>query len=137
MPNHVTNNIRISVRDMGLKEFLAKIKGECDVIDFQTIIPPPDHPAYKAEGLTAEDRKANPDTNWYDWNVEHWGTKWNAYSQSLESQWDGGDCCEVEIRFDTAWAPPLPVIEALREWPEVEWVGGNFIEEFCESAGVY
>jgi hypothetical protein len=49
---------------------------------------------------------------WYDWCVERWGTKWNAYDIEAE----GG-----EIRFNTAWAAPLPVIERLAaKFPDIE-----------------
>ena len=54
-------------------------------------------------------------TDWYNWSIENWGTKWNAYSHedvqdkaSLEKAIQEG---EVVIRFDTAWSAPVPVIE--------------------------
>lgn len=43
--------------------------------------------------------------SWYEFGVEKWGTKWNAYS-IVET--DG-----VSIQFDTAWSAPHPVIEVL------------------------
>lgn len=43
--------------------------------------------------------------NWYGWNVEHWGTKWNAYCFERIS--------DTEVEFQTAWSAPHPVIEAL------------------------
>ena len=43
--------------------------------------------------------------DWYHWSIANWGTKWNAY----ETQILDGDT----IMFDTAWAAPLPIIEAL------------------------
>lgn len=37
--------------------------------------------------------------NWYDWNCENWGTKWNAKFVELDN-----DCEELIIyRFETAW----------------------------------
>ena len=49
-------------------------------------------------------------TNWYEWSVDHWGTKWNV---------DGGDRDDQERRvmltFDTAWSPPTPIVDALSE----------------------
>lgn len=46
---------------------------------------------------------------WRPWSIDNWGTKWNAYSTSLES----GESGLTELRFDTAWAHPYPVIEKL------------------------
>lgn len=44
-------------------------------------------------------------TTWYDWCVENWGTKWNAYENE---QID-----EDTIKFETAWSSPEPVIAKL------------------------
>ncbi len=46
---------------------------------------------------------------WYDWSIEHWGTKWNAYSAvagKLDDQ-------AAVVCFETAWSPPMPVLDAL------------------------
>lgn len=49
--------------------------------------------------------------NWYRWCLEHWNTKWNALNITVEG---------AEIRFDTAWAAPLPVIARLAdEFPDL------------------
>lgn len=44
---------------------------------------------------------------WYDWCCEHWGTKWNAYSDKKVD--------DDTISFETAWAPPLPIMVKLSE----------------------
>ena len=38
--------------------------------------------------------------DWYDWCVEHWGTKWNPTTLSIKMKDDA-----MEINYDTAWAP--------------------------------
>lgn len=53
-------------------------------------------------------------TTWYDWSCENWGTKWNAYSQSLEN--------ENEIWFETAWSCVIELIEKLsQKFPTIEF----------------
>jgi len=47
--------------------------------------------------------------DWYRWCVEKWGTKWNAYDCTVGKTGDG----EVQYTFDTAWSPPLPVLDVL------------------------
>lgn len=43
---------------------------------------------------------------WYDWSVDQWGTKWNAYGQP-----DGGFAAEAtEFEFETAWSHPVKLI---------------------------
>lgn len=55
---------------------------------------------------------------WYDWNIENWGTKWNAYSQPDErTNKDKG-----EIYFQTAWSAPVPIMVKLTEmFPDVSF----------------
>ena len=138
MPNHVTNTLSIQLNEgVDAQKFLKKLRGEDsdrDVIDFAVIIPPPDN--LFTGNLSTEDRKRCVQEgipNWYDWQCENWGTKWNAYDQSIEDQGYGS----FEIRFDTAWSPPFPIIEALKEWDEIEYLGGSWLEEGHQSAGVF
>lgn len=39
--------------------------------------------------------------DWYDWSIENWGTKWNAYDDVIDDD---------VIEFSTAWSTPLPVL---------------------------
>jgi len=133
MPNHVTNKIRISA-DMGLEELKKFIGGPNGEIDFNTIIPESEE--CKAS-LDWSPKDGTPqDMTWYDEHCERWGTKWNAYDISVENEWDGGDVSEMEIHFDTAWAPPFPIIQKLQNTKGLA-VWGHYVEEFAESAGVF
>ena len=40
--------------------------------------------------------------DWYDWSIANWSTKWDAYEAEIENLEKG----EMEVRFETAWAPP-------------------------------
>lgn len=51
-------------------------------------------------------------TTWYDWRIENWGTKWDAYDQTSEET-DNGNTGTGNYTFNTAWAPPIPVIRRL------------------------
>lgn len=52
---------------------------------------------------------------WYDWNVDNWGTKWNAYDQPDERN------ATDTMYFQTAWSAPRPIISKLAEmFPDVE-----------------
>jgi hypothetical protein len=48
-------------------------------------------------------------TDWYDWSIKRWGTKWNAYSVVAGKS----DEREATVTFETAWSPPLPVLDEL------------------------
>ena len=49
---------------------------------------------------------------WYDWRIENWGTKWDAYDRTSEET-DNGNTGTGNYTFSTAWAPPVPVIRRL------------------------
>lgn len=52
---------------------------------------------------------------WYEWTIEHWGTKWNAYGQGDERTTDN------TVYFQTAWSAPTNLIQKLsKQFPEVE-----------------
>ena len=136
MPNHVTNVLEISTDgdEELITRILEEIKGEREHIDFATIVPEPDNlftgnlGSKEREQCAVEGRP-----NWYDWNIENWGTKWNAYCQSHEDLGYGVH----QITFDTAWTAPFPVIAALREkYPEA-YFAGHWVEEGHQSAGVF
>ncbi len=45
--------------------------------------------------------------DWYKWNIENWGTKWNAWSNKKEEE------AKDSVQFYTAWCAPVPIFEAL------------------------
>ena len=51
------------------------------------------------------------DDRWYDWRLQNWDTKWDAYDVEVIDE--DHDC--VEIQFNTAWSPPEAICSALRE----------------------
>ena len=132
MPNNVTTRMRIYGEKAN--DVLEAIKGEREAIDFEVIIPPPENMFRGNLGQTEKklcQEEGRP--NWYDWQRENWGTKWNAYSQSVTRK----DEWMVEIEFDTAWQFPQPILDALqKQYPEVRF-SGHWVEEFSESAGVF
>lgn len=55
-------------------------------------------------------------SDWYDWNVRNWGTKWDAGSAELEEDLD--DLKETDTltyRYETAWSIPEPAMRAMVE----------------------
>lgn len=61
-------------------------------------------------------------SNWYDWRLNNWGTKWNSYDyQDFEKKdvsekiLEMGDENTAIIRFHTAWSPSVYVTDRLAE----------------------
>lgn len=63
--------------------------------------------------------------DWYNWAIDKWGTKWDAYDQTLVRKSD----TEAELIFLTAWSPPTPVFTRIGElFPNIRIVGACFDE---------
>ena len=126
MPNWVTNEVKIQASDEDLKAFYERhfVNGK---FDFSTIIPVD---ISDDEYHGTEVRKfANGEEyltggQWYDWNCDNWGTKWNACETICDDFTSHG-----YFSFLTAWSEPEPIMDALpKMYPHftIEW---NFLEE--------
>ena len=71
------------------------------------------------------------DQRWYDWRLQNWDTKWDAYDVTITDD----DPDQLEVTFNTAWSPPEAVCSALREqYPDLS-VSWFYDEPGCEIAG--
>ena len=71
------------------------------------------------------------DDRWYDWRLQNWDTKWDAYDVVVTD--DDPDCTEIE--FNTAWSPPEAICSALRDqYPDLS-ISWFYDEPGCEIAG--
>jgi len=159
MPNHCHNRVTIYGSGNDTDETraqIAKIKGifEDEAI-FTHFIPEPDWPntplherdvhygtkygdkgelpvkegdpwtryVFKSTGIT--------DQRWYDWRLQNWDTKWDAYDVEVTDD----DPDQLEVTFNTAWSPPDAICEAMRElYPDLS-VSWFYDEPGCEIAG--
>jgi hypothetical protein len=101
MPNWVNNTLSIIKGDP--KEVFEFVRTEQSVFDFNTLVPMPEHVQNSDEEVAVDGFPA-----WYVWSNEYWGTKWNARCAQHSTKEP-----EHVIWFDTAWAPPVPIFEAL------------------------
>ena len=71
------------------------------------------------------------DDRWYDWRLQNWDTKWDAYDVYVTDD----DPESLEIEFNTAWSPPEAICHAIREqYPDID-VQWFYDEPGCEIAG--
>lgn len=111
--------------------------------DFKKVIPPPKIDDYEA---SADTSMMNNPNNWYNWNRNNWGTKWNSYA-----------CKRINLttfEFQTAWSTVPKIIEAMsKEFLNVEFKcifadedtgyncgkftfkGGKIVREVCPKGG--
>jgi hypothetical protein len=106
MPNHITNKFIISGNDNLVRQVIGPYDDEtygansnnneqCTLTFKRTVPHPPE-----------SDNDENWD--WYTWNCDNWGTKWDAYEVRVVSAQNIGEENEVsvELEFQTAWSPP-------------------------------
>lgn len=135
MPNYVTTKLEFDGEDINeIKEF---VESNDNIFDFSKIVPypkywecpekylvkPEDIEAEKNEkftnGMWLHSKKFGisvieniPYLDWYNWQIDNWGTKWN----SCEATWE-----DNVVWFETAWSFPAPVIEALsKKFPKTK-----------------
>lgn len=62
------------------------------------------------------------DTDWYNWRIRHWGTKWNSCNTYVSDD-------KKMICFDTAWSPAISAIEKFASmYPELK-ITHDYAEE--------
>ena len=71
------------------------------------------------------------DQRWYDWRLQNWDTKWDAYEVTITDD----DPDQLEVEFETAWSPPEAICSAIREqYPDLA-ISWFYDEPGCEIAG--
>ncbi len=138
MPDHmrVKNNLSVDSwmeKQMGGSDHLTpesvrkadKLQNEFfqeDVFDYIAV-----KPWLKSE----EERTGILADSWYEWNCANWGTKWDLAHDDIDlAELDKAieEGTDYDLSFDTAWAPPIPVLEKMAELGvEFDWS--------CEESG--
>ena len=103
MPNWCNNKLTIIGDENELKQVQSLLFTEDEAFSFECAVQPPAN-LYR-ENISSQKREeldAQGIPNWYDWNCENWGTKWdacNVYHMEITDT-------QIEVFFDTAWSPP-------------------------------
>lgn len=127
MPNWCSNDLFITARTKAgiekLKEFKrisnTRQTNEEPLLDMDVFIPYPEKYKEMDEAARKNPKlKGGYNSGGYDWCVKNRGTKWNFCETVL--------CKETEKKlvysFDTAWSPPIPVIQKMAErFPELRF----------------
>jgi hypothetical protein len=141
MPNWCNNTLRLE-SGKSIQKFLEPYIEEVDSVfhfDFNKVIPIPDDLMTEARfGEVTGDLQKKYDSNmekygythWYDFCVAKWGTKWSAEGEFTQD--------ETMMWFDTAWSPPIGVIEELaKKLPDDDLLILDYMEEGENYCGKY
>jgi len=118
MPNNVSNKLKIQCEDSAI---MAKIKKMILRKNIES------EPKYTMEILLPRSM-AFADAETYDrsWNCAVWGTKWDAYHDSVS---ESGDT--ITIYYATAWSPNRAWVEVLCDYID-HVVGYNWEKEITK-----
>tara|TARA_Y100000588_G_scaffold88220_1_gene94118 strand:+ start:175 stop:786 length:612 start_codon:yes stop_codon:yes gene_type:complete len=142
MPNWCNNNIIIKGPKKKIKDLEAAAK-EGQFCNWLVAMPK------VLEDTTADGtekpklKKATGFSDWYDWRVANWGTKWDvdAYEGSIKIKEEllGKDNGKAELSFgfDSAWAPPLEAIATYLEKNDDVSMKLWYYEPGCDFGGVW
>ena len=121
MPNYCNNNIVITGPNSVIDKIEKIANGDKGDL-LQYFFPMPKElndtvagPEPKTKKEKLEKRRLQVEygaSNWYDWRVENWGTKWDIMEfYNINRKEIGEDESEISLGFDTAWAPALGAYE--------------------------
>ncbi len=72
-------------------------------------------------------------TDWYNWRVDKWGTKWDAADTYILDDADEF----ISIQYNTAWAPNMEWVRYVaKQFPQLTFTL-SFEEPGCSFCGVY
>lgn len=113
MPNHVANSLLVSGDKKEIekfKEFSRVDEDPKEVFNICRFLPMPkelENTESPEKNNTKEQREKNNmlrkkygHSNWYDWAIVNWGTKWGTYNSEIMFE----DNSSIRYRFETAWS---------------------------------
>ena len=130
MPNWCNNTITIKGSTETLEPLKKVVAAGEGLLEAMVPMPEQLRDTVKGSGDELQTEKYDGHTNWYDWAVSRWGTKWDP-EVHLEYKDNGDGTAEITGWFDTAWAPP---IEAYNTF--CEDMDGVYLEAFYEESGM-
>ena len=120
MPNHCYQQVRVEGPNFLVRQLWDGLSGK-DPQFCQLVVPMPFEqwisPKVKWRGFDVE--------GWYDWRCNNWGTKWDVVNVEIDEEFTREEGTDeffdenakswFEFRCWTAWGPPVPVWDKLRE----------------------
>lgn len=104
MPNHCSNTLRIC----GTEKEISKLQKFVEITKSEAT---EQHNATEFSCQRILPRPISKDSDWYDWNINNWGSKWDCYDVDVDdSQAEQG---YLVYNFSTAWSPINNVIHKL------------------------
>jgi hypothetical protein len=134
MPNWCDNTVYITHDDPKKIQVLVDAWKENKF--FGTIHPEPDYTKVKVKptfpSIKGNDDPVNPESAWWDWRVQNWGTKWEITTDEAYIDISKN---EIKVSFATAWSPPTGIFDKLVD--DGYGVNALYYEGGCAFCGEY
>ena len=120
MPNWCNNNIEITgpAKTINAIWTAATAEGVAEgggLLDAMVPMPKQLKQTVKGSGDELQTEVHDGFTNWYDWSVERWGTKWDVDTEGLDYADNGDGTASIGGYFDSAWSPPVQAMATYGE----------------------
>jgi hypothetical protein len=149
MPNWCTNTLLVQGKVEEVQKLLDTVNDSETTLSLAKIIVPPEEIAnsvspQKDQAVAEHLRALYGAVDWYSWNVNNWGTKWDVTATIITDSHDnangyvthsGPDTRTIKMSFDSAWAPPTSAIAMLaKQFPNTN-IYHAYDEPGCDFSG--
>ena len=126
MPNHTDNRVILSHDDSQQIDNIYNVMNTDDTELCNYLVPEP------------RDDAGEPTSGWYDWRLQHWGTKWDIDpKEGLEFTDNGDGTAQISGWFESAWAPPIEAYNTFVEDMDGCSLVADYHEPGMDFAGFY
>ena len=138
MPNWCNNNIEIRGPRAKIEALWKAATAEAGGL-LNAMVPMPTEleDTTKGSGDELQTEKYDGFTNWYDWAVNKWGTKWDVDTEGLEYSEEGEDMAVITGYFDSAWSPPIEAYNRFLAYNEDCTLEASYYEMGMDFGGFY
>ena len=139
MPNWCNNNIEITGPASKINAIWTTATDAENGGLLNAMVPMPEALSNTVKGTGDELQTEAHDgfTNWYDWSVSRWGTKWDISTEGLEYTDNGDGTATISGWFDSAWSPPITAYNTFLENNEDCTLNASYYEPGMDFGGFY
>ena len=137
MPNWCNNNITISGPTETIQQLWNDAEAAEGLLDAMVPMPKELRDTTKGSGDELQTEVYDGATNWYDWAVNRWGTKWDVSLEGLEFIDNEDGTASISGWFESAWAPPIEAYNTFLEDMDNCSIEASYHEPGMDYAGFY
>jgi hypothetical protein len=139
MPNWNSNTITIEGPAEKIQELWAAATAGEDSGLLNAMVPMPVElrDTLKGTGDDAQTEVYDGFTNWYDWSVARWGTKWDISMEGLELIPGDNGRAQITGWADSAWSPPMEAFQSYAAANEDVYLEIKYFEPGMSFVGIW